>query len=447
MDSDWVREHPIRLLESGPAAGALAASFYGGLLGKPNLISLDMGGTTAKTCVIEGPRPPVANSMEVARVNRFAKGSGLPIIMPVVDLMEIGSGGGSIAWTDNLGLLKVGPQSAGPNPGPACYGLGGSAPTVTDADLILGYLNPEYFLGGRMDLDVQAARIAVSKLAKFLNLTETEAAWGIYRVVTENMASAARIHIIERNKDPRNYTFIAFGGAGPAHAVEVARTLGVKQVITPLGAGVTSALGCLTAPLSFEEVRSVPAQLQETDWQAVNQIYEEMKVRGVERLMEVGTPSDQIQITRSADMRLLGQIHEIQVPVSEGSLSARSVERIEADFQEIYQDLYSRKNLNIPVEVQNWRLLVSGPTPTVNLRHEKLEINADEKEAMKGNRMAYFPSAGEYVDCPVYDRYKLRPGTQFKGPAIIEEKESTAIVGPTDQGYIDGWLNLIITLG
>ena len=447
MDSDWVRDHPIRLLESGPAAGALAASFYGGLLGKPNLISLDMGGTTAKTCVIEGPRPPVANSMEVARVNRFTKGSGLPIIMPVVDLMEIGSGGGSIAWIDNLGLLKVGPQSAGPNPGPACYGLGGSAPTVTDADLILGYLNPEYFLGGRMDLDVQAARIAVSELAKILNLTETEAAWGIYRVVTENMASAARIHIIERNKDPRNYAFIAFGGAGPAHAVEVARTLGVQQVIAPLGAGVTSALGCLTAPLSFEEVRSLPARLQETDWQAVNQIYEEMKERGLERMMEVGTPLDQIQITRKADMRLLGQIHEIQVPISEGSLNPQSVEGIESDFQEIYQNLYSRKNLNIPVEVQNWRLLVSGPTPRVNLRHEAIANSTDGKAAMKGSRMAYFPSAGQYVDCPVYDRYKLQPGAQLKGPAIIEEKESTAIVGPTDQGYIDGWLNLIITLG
>lgn len=447
MDSDWVREHPIRLLESGPAAGALAASFYGGLLSKPNLISLDMGGTTAKTCVIEGPRPPVANFMEVARVNRFTKGSGLPIIMPVVDLMEIGSGGGSIAWIDNLGLLKVGPQSAGPNPGPACYGLGGSAPTVTDADLILGYLNPEYFLGGRMDLDVQAARIAVSELAKILNLTETEAAWGIYRVVTENMASAARIHIIERNKDPRNYAFIAFGGAGPAHAVEVARTLGIQQVIAPLGAGVTSALGCLTAPLSFEEVRSLPARLQETDWQAVNQIYEEMKDSGLERMMEVGTPRDQIQITRTADMRLLGQIHEIQVPVPEGSLNAQSIERIESDFQEIYQNLYSRKNLNIPVEVQNWRLLVSGPTPRVNLRHEKIANSTDGKAAMKGSRMAYFPSAGEYIDCPVYDRYKLQPGAQLKGPAIIEEKESTAIVGPTDQGYIDGWLNLIITLG
>lgn len=446
MDSDWVREHPIRLLESGPAAGALAASFYCSLLGKPDLISLDMGGTTAKTCVIEGGRPPVANAMEVARVNRFTKGSGLPIIMPVVDLMEIGSGGGSIAWVDNLGLLKVGPHSAGANPGPACYGLEGAAPTVTDADLILGYLNPDYFLGGRMNLDVGAARTAVSALAESLNLTEIEAAWGIYRVVTENMASAARIHIIERNKDPRNYVFFAFGGAGPAHAVEVARTLGVKQVIVPLGAGVTSALGCLTAPLSFEEVRSIPASLRATDWESVNRIYEEMEGRGLERLKEVGTPPDQIRIMRSADMRLKGQIHEIQVPVGDGYLGAPSIERIEADFQEIYQNLYSRKNLNIPVEVQNWRLLVSGPTPSVKLRHQKLEDNLDGKEAMKGSRMAYFSPIGQYIDCPVYDRYRLRPGNQIEGPAIIEEKESTAIVGPHDQVYIDAWSNLVVTL-
>ena len=446
MDSDWVREHPIRLLESGPAAGALAASFYGSLLGKPDLISLDMGGTTAKTCVIEGARPPIANAMEVARVNRFTKGSGLPVIMPVVDLIEIGSGGGSIAWMDNLGLLKVGPHSAGANPGPACYGLGGTHPTVTDADLILGYLNPEYFLGGRMGLNLRAARRAVFALTESLHLTETEAAWGIYRVVTENMASAARIHIIERNKDPRNYAIIAFGGAGPAHAAEVARTLGARQVIAPLGAGVTSALGCLTAPLSFEEVRSIPGKLRETDWESVNRVYSDMEARGLERLKEVGSSPDQIRVVRSADMRLKGQIHEIQVPVGDGYLGAQSIERIEADFQEIYQNSYSRKNLNIPVEVQNWRLLVSGPTPSVNLRHEKLEGSADGKEAIKGTRMAYFSLAGQYVDCPVYDRYELLPGTQIEGPAIIEERESTAIVGPTDQGYIDEWLNLIITL-
>ena len=447
MGSDWAREHPIRLLESGPAAGALAAGFYGNLLGRPELISLDMGGTTAKTCVIEGTKPPVTQHLEVARLHRFKKGSGLPVTMPVVDLIEIGSGGGSIAWVDNLGLLKVGPHSSGASPGPACYGQGGADPTVTDADLILGYLNPGYFLGGRMGLDVESAKRAVSGLGESLNLSETETAWGIYRVVTENMASAARIHIIERNKDPRNYAIMAFGGAGPMHAVEVARTLGVNQVISPLAAGVTSAVGCLAAPLSFEEVRSLPGLLHETDWHTINQLYSEMETRGLERLAEIGVSPQEVQLVRTADMRLVGQIHEIHVPISEGKLDSDSIPRIEADFQDIYQDLYSRKNLNIPTEVQNWRLLVSGPEPSINLRREPLAADADPSRALKDNRQAYFPDPDGYVDCPVFDRYRLQPGTAIKGPAIVEEQEATAIIGPRDSGYIDEWLNLVIEIG
>ncbi|MFQ5933509.1 MAG: hydantoinase/oxoprolinase family protein [Dehalococcoidia bacterium] len=447
MGSDWSREHPIRLLESGPAAGALAAGFYGGLLGRPELISLDMGGTTAKTCVIQGARPPVINGMEVARVHRFKKGSGLPITIPVVDLIEIGSGGGSIAWVDDLGLLKVGPQSAGASPGPACYGSGGSDPTVTDADLLLGYLNPDYFLGGRMALDADAARRAVASLGDSLGLPETEAAWGIYRVVTENMAAAARIHIIERNRDPRNYAIMAFGGAGPVHAGEVARTLSIKQVIAPLAAGVTSAVGALAAPLSFEEVRSLPGLLGDADWDTVNRLYTEMEKRGLERLAEVGVPSHQVQLVRSADMRLVGQIHEIQVPIAQQKLGPESIEGIEADFQEIYQELYSRKNLNIPIEVQNWRLLVSGPQPSVNLRREDVVDGADPQRAVKGSRRVYFQDAGGYVDCAIYDRYRLQPGSRIEGPAIVEEQESTALIGPRDRGYIDEWLNLIISIG
>ena len=238
MDADASCERPVRMLESGPAAGALAAGFYSDLLGEPDLISLDMGGTTAKTCVIEDGRPSQTNTIEVARVHRFKIGSGLPIVIPVLDLIEIGSGGGSIAWLDGLGLLRVGPQSAGASPGPACYGLGGTEPTVTDANLVLGYLNPDYFLGGRMTLDTEAARAAMSKLGSEIGMNEVEAAWGVYSVVTESMAAAARIHIfIGRNKDPRRYAIVAFGGAGPAHACEVARILGATRVVVPLGAG------------------------------------------------------------------------------------------------------------------------------------------------------------------------------------------------------------------
>ena len=268
MDSENARRHPVRLIESGPAAGALAASFYGSLLNQPDLISLDMGGTTAKTCLIERGGLSLANSIEVARVHRFMKGSGLPIVIPVVDLIEIGAGGGSIAWVDQMRLLKVGPRSAGADPGPACYGMGGDEPTVTDSDLALGYLDPDYFLGGRMKLDQEAGLQAISTLAEAIGMDNSQVAAGIHAVVNENMAAAARIHIIERNKDPRNYAMIAFGGAGPSHACGVARILGAKQVIVPLAAGVTSTVGCLAAPISFEEVRSLPGLLEDTDWAA-----------------------------------------------------------------------------------------------------------------------------------------------------------------------------------
>ena len=447
MDGDMAAQHPVRMLESGPAAGALAASFYSDLLSLPDLISLDMGGTTAKTCVIEGGKPAGANHIEVARVHRFKQGSGLPIVIPVLDLIEIGSGGGSIAWVDNLGLLKVGPQSAGANPGPACYGTGGAEPTVTDANLVLGYLNPEYFLGGRMTLDADAARRTTSQLAETLGMSQSQVAWGIYSVVTENMAAAARIHIIGRNKDPRNYAIIAFGGAGPLHACEVARILGVKRVIAPLGAGVLSALGCLTAPLSFEAVRSLPGLLHATDWDSVNLVYGDLEGWGRERLQEAGVLPPQVECVRSADMRLVGQIHEINVPIPSGPLTPAQIDDIETRFHAIYQSLYSRKNLSIPIEVQNWRLLVQGPQPPVRLRQAPITTGADAQIALKGVRPAYFRAPGAYTDCPVYDRYQLTPGAQIPGPAIIEERESTAVIGPQDRASIDRWLNLIIEVG
>lgn len=444
MDANAAMERPVRMLESGPAAGALAAGFYSELLGEPDLISLDMGGTTAKTCVIEGGKPAQSNSIEVARVHRFKIGSGLPILIPVLDLIEIGSGGGSIASLDNLGLLRVGPLSAGASPGPACYGLGGTQPTVTDANLMLGYLNPEYFLGGRMTLDVDAATSAMSSLGSDMGMDTIEAAWGIYNVVTESMAAAARIHIIGRNKDPRNYAIVAFGGAGPAHACEVARILGATRVVIPLGAGVTSALGCLAAPLSFESVRSLPGLLETTDWESVNGLYSEMESWGRDMLANSGVPEDQVRLTRTADMRLVGQIHEINVPVPDDTLAQNSTEVIESDFHQIYQQLYSRRNLSIPIEVQNWRLLVSGPQPILNLQEQIVEPNADARVALNGSRPAYFANANGFVECPVYHRYKLAAGAEISGPAIIEEEESTTIIRPGDSASIDRWLNLLI---
>ncbi len=448
LSADAASERPIRLLESGPAAGALAAGFYSDTLGEPDLISLDMGGTTAKTCIIEAGRPSQSNGIEVARVHRFKSGSGLPILIPALDLIEIGSGGGSIARLDNLGLLRVGPQSAGASPGPACYALGGTEPTVTDANVVLGYLNPDYFLGGRMTLEKGAAERALARLGSEMGMNAVEAAWGVYSVVTENMAAAARIHIIGRNKDPRNYSIVAFGGAGPAHACEVARILGASSVVVPLGAGVTAALGCLAAPLSFENIRSMPGLLEYTDWDAVNDAFAEMEATGREMLSNAGVSESEVTLTASGDMRLSGQIHEIAVPVPVAPLSPSDIEGISADFHQTYQELYSRRNLSLPIEVQNWRLLVSGPQPSLELQQREAGATG-VSGALKGTRNAYFanalgPNVGGFVDCPIYDRYALPVGATLNGPAIVEEAEATTLIRPGDSVSVDSWLNLRI---
>ena len=282
-----------------------------------------------------------------------------------------------------------------------------------------------------------------------MGMDAVEAAWGVYSVVTENMAAAARIHIIGRNKDPRNYSIVAFGGAGPAHACEVARILGATNVVVPLGAGVTAALGCLAAPLSFENIRSMPGLLEQSDWNAVNRAFTEMESLGREMLSNAGVPESEVTLTASADMRLQGQIHEINVPVPIGPLSASDVEGISADFHQIYQELYSRRNLSLPIEVQNWRLLVSGPQPSLELRQQEATGSTSVNAALKGTRRAYFanahgPNQGGFVDCPIYDRYSLPVGATIEGPAIVEEAEATTIIRPGDSASVDGWLNLRI---
>ena len=242
---------PVRFLESGPAGGAQATAFVGGKIGHEDILSFDMGGTTAKACLIQGGQPDIAAILEAGRVHRFKRGSGLPVRAPVIDMIEIGAGGGSIARVDSLGLLKIGPDSAGADPGPACYGLGGTAPTVTDANLLLGYLDPDYFLGGHMTLDLEAAEAAIRGVAEPLGLSLVEAAWGIYDIVAENMASAARVHIVEKGADPRRFAMVAMGGAGPVHAAHMARKLGITEIVNPPASGAASALGFLTAPFAY----------------------------------------------------------------------------------------------------------------------------------------------------------------------------------------------------
>ncbi|MCL4301980.1 MAG: hydantoinase/oxoprolinase family protein [Anaerolineae bacterium] len=441
---DTAVRYPVRLLESGPAAGALAATAYGLAAGQPSLLSFDMGGTTAKICVIDEGRPLIAHDFEVDRRYRFKKGSGLPIKIPVIEMIEIGTGGGSIARVDSLGLLKVGPDSAGAEPGPVCYARGGTEPTVTDADLILGYLDPAYFLGGRMRLDVEGARQAIkAQIADKLGLPLAEAAWGIHQIANENMANAARVHALERGKDPHRFPLFAFGGAGPVHAHRLALALGSPSLLIPFGAGVTSTIGFLSAPLAFDFVRSWPGRLDTLDWARANILLAEMEAEGEALLEASGVPAAAITHRREADMRYVGQGHEIRVPLPAGRLDAAHVPALLAVFEAVYRELYERLGPPVPVEILNWRVVSSGPRPDLRLQVTSATAGA-ASPALKGQRPAYFPEARDFVSTPVYDRYRLAPGATFNGPAIIEECESTVIIGPGGRCRVDEHYNLVV---
>jgi N-methylhydantoinase A len=445
------RRLPIRLVESGPAAGALAAAQAARERGERKLLSFDMGGTTAKACVIDEGAPLIGREFEVARADRFKKGSGLPVRVPVIEMIEIGAGGGSIARVDRMGLLKVGPDSAGADPGPACYNLGGRQPTVTDADLLLGYLDAEFFLGGRMRLDRGAAHRAVEEhVARRLGLDVTQAAWGIHRVVNENMAAAARIHGIERGKDLRSYPLFAFGGAGPVHCWQVATILKTPRIILPFGAGAMSAYGLLAAPLAFDFVRTGRQRLDGADWAAVNRLFAEMENEGRALLARAGVAASKVTVARIAEMRYLGQGHEVEAAVPPGKLSAASLARITASFEASYRALYHRLPQGVPIEALNWRVTVSGPDPKTKLGgHAKPDragrrTGAAGRSAVKGTRRAYFAERGGFVETPVYDRYAFTPGMTLKGPAIVEERESTALIGPGGRARVDAGLALIV---
>jgi N-methylhydantoinase A len=436
---------PVRLLESGPAAGALAAAQAGLVSGHRDLLSFDMGGTTAKLCVIDDGEPLKTHEFEVDRVYRFRKGSGLPVRIPVIDMIEIGAGGGSIARVDSLGLLKVGPESSGADPGPVCYRQGGTAPTVTDADLVLGYLDPKYFLGGKMQLDLDGARKALGRLGEKLRMTPEQVAWGIHQIVNENMANAARAHLGERGKDPRRMPMYAFGGAGPVHGFRVAEILRLPALISPFGAGVGSTFGLLAAPLAFDFVRSAYSRMDELDWQFANALLDEMAAEGRKVLESSGLAASAITYQRTADLRYVGQGHEVSVALPDGVLGPEHLARETAAFEDTYQALYGRKGPDVPLEVINWRVVASGPRPEMNLKLAR-DGAKKSKEARKGSRPAYFPEQGGYVDTAIYDRYALDPGTEFAGPAIVEERESTLIIGARGRARVDERFNVIVEL-
>jgi N-methylhydantoinase A len=437
---------PVRLIESGPAAGAVAAADYARQAGESSVLSFDMGGTTAKLCLIPNGQPMVANDLEVARHERFRKGSGFPLKIQSIHMIEIGAGGGSIAARNKLGLLSVGPRSAAAAPGPACYGRGGTEPTVTDADLLLGYLNENFFLGGDFALDKPAAESAMARLAKELGISLERCAWGIHDMVNESMAEAASMQATDSGVDPRALPLIAFGGAGPVHAYGVARKLGIRKVICPLGAGVTSAIGLLGAPVAADLSASLPMRISAWNPSAVNVVKATLADQGREVVLASKVPVDHISYTYTVDMRHVGQGYEISVPLPElDPADPKFVEELLARFHANYVALYGRAVSGTDAEVITWRVRASGPKAPVSLASLRGESNV-ARDARKGTRPVFFSELGKYVDTPVYDHYALVPGVPVEGPAIIEQRESTVVMGPNASASLDAQHNLIMLL-
>lgn len=440
--AEVARRYPVRLLESGPAAGTLLASLVASRTGRGEVVAFDMGGTTAKISLVVGGRPRIAPVMEAARTHRFKPGSGIPIRTPVVDVVEIGAGGGSIAGVDSLGLLKVGPDSAGADPGPACYGRGGQQPTVTDACVVLGYFDPSTFLGGTMPLDAAAARRAVGLLGQALGLDPVQAAWGIYAVVCENMAQAAWMHFAERGEDPRRFTLVAFGGAGPAFAARLARLLGIREVVVPPGAGVASALGLLAAPPGFAQGRSFACDLRDLSrhWEAVEHLLRDMEEEGRAVVAAAGADPRGIRVERRVELRYAGQFHDLEVPVPP-TVGPETGQTLYRRFEEEYRALYGVSLDGYPVLALNWRTLVAGPAPSVQIRAEPRPA-----AVRRPGRAVYLPGEG-FVDVPVYRREALGEGTVVEGPAVVEEDEATTLVWRGDRVSVDQEGRLRITVG
>ena len=447
VDVETAARFPVRLTESGPAGGATAAAYLGSAAGVPNVIAYDMGGTTAKICVVEGGKPFKSNTFEFGRVYRFAKGSGLPLQIPVIEMIEIGAGGGSIAHLNSLGMLQVGPESANASPGPACYGLGGTGATVTDADLVLGYLAADSFLGGTMQLDVERARAAIeATVAKPLRMSIDEAAWSIHRVVNANMARAAKVHCLEHGKDPRTFALFAYGGAGPIHAYGVAQLLGVSELLYPLRAGVMSALGFLVAEPAFEVVQGRIAPLFAMDLAAMNRMLADMEAEAT-RVVRASVPgAKRLTVQREVAVRYEGQSYELNVPVARGALTRAHLERVARGFSDAYAQRYHALAEQNQLETVRWRVRVSAtqsqPEPRLMVerdqqRQSRCAISAPYSEkAVKGKRRVYVSEAGGFVSCAVYDRYALDAGATLTGPAVIEEPESTVYIGKGAKGRV-----------
>jgi len=441
--------NPVQLLESGPAAGALSAAHFGTADSGGRLLAFDMGGTTAKLSLVDDGEPLVSYGFEAARQKRFIEGSGLPVRISTIELIEIGAGGGSIAHVDALGLLKVGPRSAGSEPGPACYGLGGTEPTVTDADLVLGYLNPDYFAGGTIRVDVGQAREAIGRIAAQLGVGIERAAWGIHDVVNESMASAARVHIAERGRDPKNYAILCTGGAGPVHVFSVARKVGVRRIICPPAAGVASALGLLVAPASVDRVATLGMRLDRGDWALLESRFRELEAEAMALITESGIATDSAQVRRYADGRFVGQGFDLVVPLPpgpyDGDAAAGTEARLRDAFEAASREKFSRTPPAVPIEFINIRVSVRVVAADSGLALGGAAGGGGT--ALKGHRDAWFPDAGGYVRTAILDRGRLAAGDRYEGPAVIEDEGSTLVIGPGCRIGVAESMNVIVDLG
>jgi N-methylhydantoinase A len=429
VSADDAARAPIRLVESGPAAGALAGSWFAERLGESRLLCFDMGGTTAKSCLVIDGEPELTNTFEVARIYRFKKGSGFPVSVPSVDLVEIGAGGGSLARVDELGLLKVGPESAGAAPGPACYGRGGTRPAVTDADLALGMLDAEFFLGGEMPLDLAANRAALGSVADRLGLPVDETSAGIHELVNQNMAAASRMHAVEMGEDLRGVSVLAFGGAGPIHACGVAELLESPRVIYPVNASVLSAFGTLVTPVRIDLSRSMVRPLTPDVADERDALLSELRTEGRRVLAAAGVPAEQIRFRYGIDARYQGQGNEITIWVGEGEEWPVGDDEVTERFFSEYRRIYGLTIPDVGVEVVTWRLSVSAAADAI----EPHPVLASEPGAPHSTRLVKFSRGVPAVETPVYRRQELGVGQQIVGPVIVEERETTAVIRP-------GWL-------
>jgi N-methylhydantoinase A len=438
---ETARRFPVRLVESGPAGGAILASRIALECNFERVLSFDMGGTTAKICLIDGGLPQTSRAFEVARAYRFLKGSGLPLRIPVIEMVEIGAGGGSIARVDTLKRVAVGPDSAGAVPGPACYGQDGEAPTVTDADLVLGRIDPAAFAGGSLALDADAAGIAIDRsIGKPLALDTRLAALAISEVVDENMASAARVHAVERGVGLDERTLVAFGGAAPLHAARVAEKLGINRIVVPSSAGVGSAVGMLTAAVSYEVARSLYQRVRELDPAKVNAHIEAMRAEAC-AVVEKNANGRPLMESRTAYMRYIGQGHEIAVPLDGRHLELSDRQWLQQAFEREYRAQFGRIIPDLEAEVLSWALSVSArvepPTP-VGPTPKRMSPPPG------GRRRVFDPASGEILEALVFYRVALQPGAGIAGPALIVEDETTTVVAPTFEATVNALGYLIL---